>query len=57
MSITSKMVKILTMSISAIAAILCTIYLQAYGAWTTLLIDLLLIILFLHSRDNEEENV
>lgn len=49
MSITSKMVKILTMSISAIAAILCTIYLQAYGAWTTLLIDLLLIILFLQT--------
>ncbi len=45
MSITTKMLKILGMSISAVAAILCIIYLQAYGTWTTLLIDLLLIIL------------
>ena len=34
------------MFISAVAAIICIIYLQAYGAWTTLLIYLLLIIFF-----------
>lgn len=46
MSIILKMVRILEMFISAVAAIICIIYLQAYGAWTTLLIYLLLTILF-----------
>ena len=33
-------------SITAIVAILCIIYLQAYGTWTILIIDLVLVILF-----------
>ena len=41
-----KMLKTFGMSITAIAAILCIIYLQLYGTWTTLIIDLILIILF-----------
>ena len=46
MTIMMKMLKTFGMSITAIAAILCIIYLQLYGTWTTLIIDLILIILF-----------
>lgn len=46
MTIMMKMLKTFGMPITAIAAILCIIYLQLYGTWTTLIIDLILIILF-----------
>lgn len=46
MSIITKLFGFWGMSVSALSAILCIIYLQAYGTWTTLLIDLLLIIVF-----------
>ena len=38
--------KALGMTVTAFFAILCTIYLRVYGSWTTLIIDLILIILF-----------
>lgn len=42
----TKFLKTFGMSITAIAAILGTIYLQVYGTWTTLLIVFVLIIFF-----------
>lgn len=45
-SIMKKILIIIGMTITAIAAILCIIFLQLYGTWTTLLIDLILMILF-----------
>ena len=41
-----KILKNIVMTISAILCVLCVIYLQVYGTWTTLLIDLVLVVLF-----------
>lgn len=45
-SIMTKILRTFGMSISAIAVIICTIYLQAYGTWTTCWIEILLSIPF-----------